>query len=250
MYFVSIGDSAGGHLAMTLALRWRRLLRGEMAAAVKGVSTAALREIKFLTLIYPATQFVNLSTVSYLAHRDDPMLRKATGPYFFTCFIFGRSGCGDARLMAANYVSNYTSAKTRARIAKYFEYGADIAPFVPPAERKTFARLASDPSETDPTGDAALEAQYAELITSEEVSPLFARDFSGVPPVFVATMGHDIVRDDGLLLVQRLREKRVGGERAIVEHRHYANRFHGWFSMRPEGLAADLREYLERNALL
>lgn len=244
------GDSAGGHLTITLALRWRRLLRGEMAAAVKGVSSSALREIKFLTLIYPATQVVNTSTVSFLAYRNDPMLRKMAAPYFMTCFLFGRTGCADPRLMAANYVSNFTTEKTRARLAKYYEYGADILPFVSAADRKAFARLVKDPSEVHPKGDAALDAQYADLLTGDEVSPLFARDFSGVPPAFVATMGHDIVRDDGLLLVQRLREKRLGGEPAIVEHRHYANRFHGWFSMRPESLSADLREFLERNALL
>lgn len=235
---------------MTLALRWRRRLRGEMAAAVKGVNSAALREVKLLALIYPATQLVNTSTVSFLAYRNDPMLRKASSPYFLTCFMLGRSGCADARLMAANYVSNYTSERTRARLAKYFEYGADILPFVPAADRKTHARLLRDPTEYHPTGDASLDAQYADLLTSEEMSPLFARDFSGVPPAYVATMGHDILRDDGLLLVQRLREKRAGGERPVVEHRHYANRFHGWFSMQPEAISNDLREFLERNALL
>ena len=86
------------------------------------------------------------------------------------------------------------------------------------------------------------------------MSPLFARSFDGVPPAYVVTMGNDVLRDDGLLLVQRLRaqsdsQSSTRSEVPRVTHRHYANKYHIWFRLCPEQIVRDLREFRDANAV-
>jgi acetyl esterase len=56
--------------------------------------------------------------------------------------------------------------------------------------------------------------------------PLVATDLSGLPPSIVVTAGHDPLRDEGIVYLDRLR---AAGVRA--EHLHYADDIHGFFSM-------------------
>ena len=84
-------------------------------------------------------------------------------------------------------------------------------------------------------------------VMEEEVSPLFASSFEGVPPAYVTTMGHDVLRDDGLLYVQRLRDS---GQVAVVEHKHYPTKYHCWFDIDPLPMIRDLKTYLQNNRSL
>ena len=77
-----------------------------------------------------------------------------------------------------------------------------------------------------------------------EVSPLFAPSFEGVPSAYVVTMGHDVLRDDGLLYVKRLRESK---QVSLVEHRHYPTKYHCWFNFAPMPIIADLQAFLHNN---
>lgn len=77
-----------------------------------------------------------------------------------------------------------------------------------------------------------------------EVSPLLARDLSGLPPAFIATASHDVLRDDGAEYAARLRTAGVP-----VEHREYAGMIHGFFWMdavldRARELQLDLARFL------
>lgn len=42
-----------------------------------------------------------------------------------------------------------------------------------------------------------------------DLSPLAEASFEGLPPAFVQVFGYDLMRDDGLLYAERLREAKV-----------------------------------------
>ena len=91
-------------------------------------------------------------------------------------------------------------------------------------------------------GDSNLERTWLGKLMNEELSPLFASSFEGVPPAYVVTMGHDCLRDDGLLYVKRLRDS---GQVPLVEHKHYPTKYHAWFNFNPRPIVDDLHAFLE-----
>ena len=56
-------------------------------------------------------------------------------------------------------------------------------------------------------------------------SPLRATDLSGLPPAYIVTAEHDPLRDEAFAYADRLRAAGVP-----VEHRHYAEEIHAFFS--------------------
>ena len=77
--YMLVGDGAGGHLAAALGFRWRRLVlrSGGSDSAPSSPSPPApspspdrrLPPIRLQVLVYPATQLLHTSTVSFLVHR-------------------------------------------------------------------------------------------------------------------------------------------------------------------------------------
>lgn len=62
--------------------------------------------------------------------------------------------------------------------------------------------------------------------TDWRASPLRAESHAGLPPSFVATCGHDPLRDEGISYADRLRASGVP-----VEHRHFPGQIHGFLTM-------------------
>jgi acetyl esterase len=69
------------------------------------------------------------------------------------------------------------------------------------------------------------------------LSPLLAKDLSGLPPAYVVTAGFDPLRDEGKAYADKLAEAGVP-----VTHVNYPGMIHGFFSMR--GLIPKAREAL------
>ncbi|KAJ8030593.1 Neutral cholesterol ester hydrolase 1 [Holothuria leucospilota] len=66
-----------------------------------------------------------------------------------------------------------------------------------------------------------------DVFLDPRLSPLFKKDFSGLPTAYIATMEYDTLRDDGILYAKHLEHAGVD-----VTWCHYDNGFHGvvWIS--------------------
>ena len=74
--------------------------------------------------------------------------------------------------------------------------------------------------------------------TDPRISPLFASDFSSLPPAFIITAEFDPIRDEGEAYVQKLKTSGVP-----VIHKRYKGMVHGFFQM--AGLLDEARLAIE-----
>ncbi len=153
-----------------------------------------------------------------------------------------------AKSLSNNYYAKSLSKNshlTKASREKYATY-FDLSKEIDPSEIDKAKKLSENPEAVDPEGDPELEKQILPLVTNEEVSPLLAESFEGVPPTYIVTCGMDALRDDGIVFAKRLKES---GKVSIVEHRHYKESAHSDFSFVPEPFVRDLNGFLEKNQI-
>lgn len=110
-------------------------------------------------------------------------------------------------------------------------------------EQRAFAASVRE-AEEHPEGDQKLEAELLPRLLDLEVSPLFIDSFDDVPNTFVVTVEFDVLRDDGLLFVRRLR----ASGRVRVAHKHYSLYAHGFMNMAAPGVVQrDISNFLSIN---
>lgn len=190
------GDSAGGNLAAAVLLK----LRDENS----------LFKPKIQLLMYPVVQAMDFQLPSYMQNAHGPILTAELMAWYWSNYLVGDSRYVGAFLNNSHTTpvikrSLYKTYLRHDRIPMDFRY----APYTPPGLDH---------------GDMSVWTQIQDTMLNPYFAPLLAEDLSGLPKTFLFTCHYDVLRDEGTLFGQRLREAGVE-----VTHRNMAKGFHGVF---------------------
>ncbi|XP_056420949.1 arylacetamide deacetylase isoform X1 [Hyla sarda] len=188
------GDSAGGNLAAAVA----QMLLHDPEVNVK---------LKIQVLIYPVLQSLDLNTPSYKENANMPLLSKTLMVRFWSEYY-----TTDRSLFEA-MMSNKHIPSQDAHLYKYVNWST----LLPENLKKNHVYTVPD------NQNAFFVKKYPGLL-DVRASPLLAEDemLTGLPLTYVITCMYDVLRDDGIMYVSRLRKAGVH-----VVHEHYDNTFHG-----------------------
>ncbi|XP_010623625.1 arylacetamide deacetylase isoform X2 [Fukomys damarensis] len=191
------GDSAGGNLAAAVTQK----LFSDSDANIKP---------KIQALIYPALQPLDLDSPSYQENSDMPILPKSLMVRFWSEY-FTRDRSLEKAMLSNEHVS--------AESSHLFQF-VNWSSFLPERFRK--GHVYNNPT----YGSSELTQKYPGIL-DVRAAPLLADDskLRGLPQTFVLTCQYDVLRDDGLMYVTRLRNAGVQ-----VAHYHVEDGFHGAIS--------------------
>ncbi|XP_044145442.1 arylacetamide deacetylase-like [Bufo gargarizans] len=187
------GDSAGGNLAAAVA----QMLLHDPEVNVK---------FKIQALLYPALQALDLNTPSYKENLYMPLLSRTLMVRFWSEYF-----TTDRSLFEA-MMSNKHIGSENAHLFKYVNWST----LLPESLKKNHVY-------NMPKNQNTLFVKKYPGLLDVRASPLLAADekLSGLPLTYVITCMYDVLRDDGLMYVSRLRKVGVH-----VVHEHY-DTFHG-----------------------
>lgn len=191
------GDSAGGNLAAAVTQK----LFSDSDAYIKP---------KIQALIYPALQPLDLDSPSYQENSEMPILSKSLMVRFWSEY-FTRDRSLEKAMLSNQHVS--------AESSHLFQF-VNWSSFLPERFRK--GHVYNNPT----YGSSELTQKYPGFL-DVRAAPLLADDskLHGLPQTFVLTCQYDVLRDDGLMYVTRLRNAGVP-----VAHYHVEDGFHGAIS--------------------
>jgi acetyl esterase/lipase len=189
------GASAGGNLAAAVSLRLRDIGQVPMPS--------------MQVLFVPCLQAVDFNTPSYQHEVNIAFLPRHWMVNFWLWYARGLNGhlLNDV-LVANDHTSPAAKTSTVARLIdhKLIHQKYIHASYVP-----------------DPVnhGSEAVWKQLEPTFADPYFAPLMAASLKNVPPAYVVTAEHDVLRDDGIMFVRRLAIDGVA-----VEHRHYDRGYH------------------------
>lgn len=168
-------------------------------------------QFKVQALIYPVLQALDFNTPSYQQNGDVPILYRSLMVRFWLEYLNG-----DHRLIPSLLLNNHTTPDLNQDVALAREklnwtrllspkFTKHYKPVVPQRGSPQILRLLP----------GLLDSRAAPLLAEPEVLKL-------VPPAYIMTCEHDVLRDDGLMYVRRLEEVGVP-----VTSDHYEQGFHG-----------------------
>lgn len=190
-----VGDSSGGNLAAAVS------------HYLAEVSEMHCRQnyLRAQILIYPALQFLDFNLPSYTANAVNDILSQEDHVNFVSLYLNGSADLVEI-LLSGNHSQHLIKTK-------YMGYLKKSTPGI------TWL----------PQPKTTLPPVLLEALTQSKASPLMAQDFRGVPPTFVITANFDVLRDEGFLYVERLRDANIE-----VQHKNYQS-FHGFVTLATEG---------------
>ncbi|KAM9318888.1 arylacetamide deacetylase [Pholidichthys leucotaenia] len=191
------GDSAGGNLAAAVTQQ----LQKEPSQQI---------QLKAQALLYPVLQALDLNTPSYQQNRDMPILPRTLMVRFWSEYFTSDKAL--FRAMMANTHNNPESFS----LLKFGNWSA----FLPEIYHKKYNYSA--PAVVQQVGEKASGASLS--FADPRASPLLVPDkaLRSLPKAYVLTCEYDVLRDDGIMYVTRLRAAGVE-----VTHEHYDTGFHG-----------------------
>ncbi|XP_066181704.1 arylacetamide deacetylase [Sylvia atricapilla] len=188
------GDSAGGNLAAAVA---QQLPQDPEVKA----------KLKAQVLIYPALQALDLKLPSYLDNAEKPLLSRTLMVRFWSEYFSAEPTLREAM------ASNAHIPAEAGPLLQFVNWSRWLPADVRGAHR--YSSPAAGGTEPGRGSPGLLDPRAAPLLGSE------AR-LRGLPPAFVLTCQHDVLRDDGLMYAARLRAAGVP-----VTHHHATDAFHG-----------------------
>ncbi|XP_048017143.1 arylacetamide deacetylase isoform X2 [Megalobrama amblycephala] len=192
------GDSAGGNLAAAVAQQLQKDPQQHV-------------QLKAQALIYPVLQALDLNTPSYQQNQYMPILPRTLMVRFWSEYF--TSDKSFFRAMMANRHNNHESAA----LLKFVNWSS----YLPDSYRQTY-NYSAPPVVTGKSPVHSIGPHH--LLADPRASPLLVPDTTLrlLPKAYVLTCEYDVLRDDGLMYVTRLRNAGVD-----VTHEHYPSGFHG-----------------------
>ncbi|CAL8362758.1 unnamed protein product [Merluccius merluccius] len=203
------GDSAGGNLAAAVSQQLRRDPEQRI-------------QLKIQALLYPVLQALDLNTPSYQQNRDMPILPRTLMVRFWSEYF-----TSDKALFRA-MMSNTHNGPASADLLKFVNWSAYLPE--PYRAKYNYSTPAVAPDDggggqtTTEGGVPAPDGGPSRAIGDPRASPLLVPDAAlrSLPKAYVLTCEYDVLRDDGIMYVTRLRHAGVE-----VTHEHYDAGFHG-----------------------
>ncbi|XP_027541513.1 arylacetamide deacetylase [Neopelma chrysocephalum] len=188
------GDSAGGNLAAAVA---QQLLQDPEVKT----------KLKAQVLLYPALQALDLDLPSYRDNADKPLLSGPLMVRFWSEYFTSDPALREA--MASN-------RHVPAEAGHLFQF-VNWSRLLPAGMRRGHEYVTPSP------GSAELAQRYPGFL-DPRASPLLVSDalLRQLPPTYILTCEHDVLRDDGVMYARRLRDAGVS-----VTHDHAQDAFHG-----------------------
>ncbi|XP_004682395.1 PREDICTED: arylacetamide deacetylase [Condylura cristata] len=192
------GDSAGGNLAAAVTQQ----LLDDPDVKIK---------LKIQSLIYPALQPLDVDSPSYRENSEFPFLSRSLMIRFWSEYL-----TADPASLEKAMLSNQHVPAESHHLLKFVNWSSLLP------ERYIKGNVYKDPT----YGSSELAMKYPGLL-DVRVAPLLADDkkLHRLPLTYIITCQYDVLRDDGLMYVTRLRNAGVP-----VTHNHIENGFHGIFS--------------------
>lgn len=168
---------------------------------------------KLQVLIYPVLQPLDFNTASYQQNWGVPILYRDLMARYWLEYLGA-----EASLLYAVLLNNHTALDVSR--ANPHRSKVDWTSMIPEHKRKNYTAIfpqTGSPSVLQNV-PAMLDPRAAPLLAEQEI-------LKTVPRAYIMTCEHDVLRDDGMMYVQRLELSGVS-----VTHRHYDDCFHGCVS--------------------